>query len=47
MAQTDLTARTWTLEPRVQERPVLELLAPDLLDLYAELAKVGKIGDRS
>lgn len=47
MAQTDLTARTWTLDPRVQERPVLELLAPDLLDLYAELAKVGKIGDRS
>ena len=46
MAQTDLTARIWPLDPRVQERPMAGLLAPDLLELYAELVKAGKIGDR-
>lgn len=44
MATTDLTARSWPLDPRVQERPVSELLAPDLLELYAELVTVGTIG---
>ena len=45
-AETDLTARSWPLDPRVQERPVAGLLAPDLLELYAELVTAGKIGDR-
>ncbi|GGJ83218.1 GNAT family N-acetyltransferase [Deinococcus aquiradiocola] len=46
MALTDLTARTWPLDPRVQERPLADLLAPDLLDLYAALTRDGGvIGD--
>ena len=45
MATTDLAGRTWPLDPRVQERPVSELLAPDLLELYAALSAVGTIGD--
>ena len=45
MARTDLSAGHWPLDPRVQEQPVAELLAPDLLALYAELTKVGPLGD--
>ncbi|WP_424949792.1 hypothetical protein [Deinococcus sp.] len=45
MASTDLARRTWPLDPRVQKRPVSELLAPDLLDLYTALGTVGTIGD--
>ena len=45
MARTDLSAGHWPLDPRVGERPVAELLAADLLALYAELAKVGPLGD--
>jgi GNAT superfamily N-acetyltransferase len=45
MAETDLTTRSWPLDRRVQERPMSELLAPALLELYAELARVGTIGD--
>ncbi len=45
MATTELAGRIWPLDPRVQERPVSELLAPDLLGLYAALSAVGTIGD--
>ena len=45
MATTELAGRTWPLDPRVHERPVSELLAPDLLELYAALSAVGTIGD--
>ncbi|MFC4453709.1 GNAT family N-acetyltransferase [Deinococcus sonorensis] len=45
IAQTDLTARRWPLDPRVQERPVSDLLSGDLLALYAALVEVGTIGD--
>jgi len=45
IATTDLTAGRWPLDPRVEERPISELLAPDLLELYAGLLTVGKIGD--
>ncbi|WP_407540303.1 GNAT family N-acetyltransferase [Deinococcus radiomollis] len=44
-ASIDLSARTWPTDPRVHERPASDLLAPDLLELYAELVTVGKIGD--
>lgn len=45
MATTELAGRIWPLDPRVQERPVSEVLAPDLLALYAALSTVGTIGD--
>lgn len=45
MATTELAGRIWPLDPRVQERPVSELLAPDLLGLYTALRTVGTIGD--
>lgn len=44
IAATDLSTRSWPLDPRVQERAMSELLAPDLLELYAELVTVGTIG---
>ena len=43
-ASIDLSARTWPTDPRVQGRPASDLLAPDLLELYAELATAGRIG---